>query len=184
MGSIGNVLGPGDDDVCVTNHGAYLSADALVVLDNMLYKCLVVARRKLAAFTKNVVAAGRAGTVFHRGLGVNTEIRRHNVFKMFPVDVLSHDVVERVSEGAFLAEVHCFFHPVCHPGSIQTHFVLLCRQGCLRISVVLPGCGHVEYFNVRLQSPLVCGERAVGTVEENFTLKKLSVYIAEVILVA
>lgn len=104
---------------------------------------------------------------------------------MFPVDVPSHNIVERVPERALFTKVHCFFHTISLSGSIKIGFVILSQCNSLRVSIVLP-CwfGHVEYFNVRLQSSLACSECAVWTVEQNFAVKDFPVHIAEMILVA
>lgn len=107
------------------------------------------------------------------------------MLKMFPVNVSSHNIVERVPKRAFFAKVHCFLHTISLSDSIKVRFVLLSQCRCLWVPIILPcWTGYVEYFNMRLQSSLACSERAVWTVEQNFTLKDFPVYIAEVILVA
>lgn len=105
--------------------------------------------------------------------------------KMFSVDVPSHNIVETVPEGAFFAKVHCFLHTISLLDPVRKQFVLLSQCSSLWVSIILPHCaGYVEYFNMGLQNSLACSERAVWTVEQNFTLKDFPVYIAEVILVA
>lgn len=101
---------------------------------------------------------------------------------MFPVDVSSHNIIEGVPEGAFFAKVHRFLHTISHSNSVKNGFVL---AGQHRLPMVQASSRpYVKYFNMRFQSSLRGQECAVWAVEQNSTVKYLSVYIAEVILVA
>lgn len=138
----------------------------------------------------NLVAAHvvRVSTVCATVVSISLVSWFHNVglghlLKVFPIDVLSHYIVQRVPVGALFAVVHRLFHTV--PASLQQpvlhHDPTSSRHttGALPHSVI----GHVEKFNVCFQSLFVAIVSAVGAVEQNVVFKVLAVYIAEMAFV-
>lgn len=100
------------------------------------------------------------------------------MLKVFPVDVLSHGIVETVSIGALFAKVQ---RPrPAEAGLVGGHLSLFdgIDPRYLLVQFVL-----VKHSNVDLQGSLVGDKCAVRTVEKNFILNQSLVRVAEVILV-
>lgn len=103
------------------------------------------------------------------------------MLKMFPVNVLSNDFVERVAVSALLTVINSLFHTVSLLGFKALVFVFIFESADASTRCI--GIGSVEYFNVRFQSLFVCVEGTVGTVEQDPVLKVFAVNIPEVAFV-
>lgn len=96
------------------------------------------------------------------------------MLEVLPVDVPSHNIVQRVPVGTLLAIVHC-----------PLHLVICAHSSPLVGAQTLTHCtGYVEDLDMRFHCLLARSEGAVRAVEQDAALKVVPVDISKVVLVA
>lgn len=103
------------------------------------------------------------------------------MLKMFPVDVLPDDLVERVSVSALLAVIHGLLYIVSLLRFKAIVFVFIFESA--ETATRCAGVWSMKYFNVCFQSLFICIEGTVRTVKENPIFKVFTMDIPEMTFV-
>lgn len=103
------------------------------------------------------------------------------MLKVFPVNVLPNDLVQRVSVSALLAVIHSLLHTIrlFRFKAIASAFIFQSAQAATGCA----GVRSMEYFNVCFQSLFVCVEGTVGAIKKNPIFKVFTMDIPEMTFV-